>query len=59
MESWKELDEPERKLFPWGVEGLGLQFTLLFHFVILPHLGHASPGPEAAVGGIYGPGGGG
>lgn len=40
-------------------KSLVLQFTLLFHFVILSHLGHESPGPEAAVGGIYGPGGGG
>ena len=59
MESWEELDEPKRKLFPWEWKSLVLPFTLLFHFVIHSHLDHESPGPEAAVGGIYGPGGGG
>lgn len=57
VESWEELDKPEGKLLPWGVEVLGFQFILFFlNFIILPHLGPESPGPEAAVGGIYGPG---
>lgn len=29
---------------------------LFFYFIILPHLSHESPGPGAAVGGVYGPG---
>ena len=48
-----------RSCFLGEWKSLVLQFTLLFHFIILSHLGHESPGPESAVGGIYGPGGGG
>lgn len=43
MESGEELDEPEEVVFLGEWKSLVLQFTLLFHFIILSHLGHESP----------------
>lgn len=53
MGSREQLDKPGGSGFLEEWKSLVFS-SFIFYFIIPPKLGHESPGPQAAVGGVYG-----